>query len=300
MTKYFFIIIAVIIIIYASLKINNIREAINYNILKMPVYSNLPSEYTSTDYMGETKMKGDILNEQIAEEMCPVGTYIKNLEVGSDGENINYILGTCSDGQQLEILGKNNNAKNIKNISKQYGIEKLNVKYDDSFIQKIEKEGSGILNTIGKTISCPENNIIVGYRGRAEDKIKHLQFVCCHKDAEKDIPKTHIKCGNEGEVCKFNRNEQFIYYGIPGKKVIKINKKKLKSDKFTCYPKNYFPKNKTEVLPIDDILKRELGSDIGEEKKGCYLEKPNYKLEQELWNKEKKRGYRLYGAWSNI
>jgi hypothetical protein len=276
-------------------KIDNIKEYIT----KRPYYSKLPPEYTNTDFMGQTYMKGDIVHEQIAEEICPMGTFIKKLEIGDDGENINYIKGFCSgffydknkdkdkdkekNKKELETLGKNI-SKNKKEIEEDNGFEKLNVKYDDTFIKSIAKIGGGQLSNVGKNIICPNNNIIVGYRGRAEDKIKHLQFICGDKNAKKDIPLTHVKCGNDGQVCHFDRNDEYIYYGIPGRKVVEIDKNKILSNKFTCYPEGFFGINGAPVLPIEDPLPGE--------NKSCYIEKKNYKLEEELLEKERKIPYR--------
>jgi hypothetical protein len=251
---------------FAKNKIDKAKEYIN----KRPIYSPLPPEYTNTEYTGQSTMKGDIVHEQIVEEICPMGTFIKDLEIGTKSNNnedyVGYIKGICSDGKILEILGKENkNIKNIKNIKEQYGTESLNIKYDDSYINKIGRVNAGSLENVGKKISCPQNNIIVGYRGRAEDKIKHLQFICNDKNTELDIPKTHIKCGDDGDVCKFNRNNEYIYYGVPDRKVVKINKKHIRGNSFTCYPIGFFPIKGAEILPIEDP--------IPGENKSCFIEK---------------------------
>ncbi len=270
-------------------KIDRAKEIIN----NRPIYSPLQSEYTSTDFMGQSRMKGDIVNEKIVEEICPMGSFIKELEIGieNDNNNVIYIKGICSNGKILEIIGKENNDNNKKYIKNENGIESLNVEYDDSYINKIHRVDAGQLENIGKKISCPNNNIIVGYRGRSEDKIKHLQFICNDKDAQLDIPESHIQCGNDGDVCKFKKNHEYIYYGVPGRKVVKISKKRLRGDSFTCYPIGFFPLKGAEVLPIEDP--------VPGENKSCYIENPNFNQEEEYADLRKKLAYRLYGAWSN-
>jgi hypothetical protein len=265
-----------------------------------PFYGKLPVGYTGTAYTGQSTMKGGVMHEEIVEQICPMGTYINNLEFGTSNGFINYIKGNCSDGSELDMLGKKFTKSKRKNIKEQHGINGVNIKYNSSYLQNISQIEKGIEDA-GKKIHCGPNHIIVGYRGRAENpnydeegqisdfRIKHLQFICNDKNAEKNIPITHGKCGNDGEVCEFNMNNEYIYYGIPGKKVVKINKKDIKSNQFTCRPQGFFG-IKGDVLPVEDPLP---GMD-----KSCYLERRDYKFDyKDLLDKMR---YRLWGAWSNI
>lgn len=281
---------------YKNNKIDNIISKIN----KRPVYGDLSPEYTETEYVGISSMKGNIINEQIIEQKCPVGTYLNQIEIGTSDGFINYLKGKCTNGKELDMLGNKFEKSKIKQIKKQHGIDALNVKYDASYLNNIYQIGEEY-SDIKKVLKCPSNNIIVGYRGRAENpnydevdktsdfRIKHLQFICNHKDAKKNIPFTHSKCGNEGEICEFNRNHEYIYYGVPGKKVVKINKKDLDKNSFTCRHRGFFGKKQSPVLPVDDPLP---GLN-----KSCYLERPDYNFDYEgLLNTIQ---YRLWGAGNN-
>jgi hypothetical protein len=280
---------------YTRNKIDNIMANIN----DRPIYGILPPEYTETEYAGTASTKGNIINEQIVEQKCPVGSYLDQIEIGTNNGFVNYIKGKCKNGKELNILGMKFDKSKIKNIKKLHGIDALGIEYDASYLNNVYQIGESGYN--GKTLQCPRDNIIVGYRGRAENpnydevdknsdfRVKHLQFVCNHKDAQKKIPITHSKCGDEGEICEFNRNHEYIYYGVPGKKVVKINKKDIDKDSFTCRHSGFFGKKQSPVLPIDDPLP-------GAEK-SCYLERSDYNFDYEgLLNTIQ---HRLWGAGNN-
>lgn len=264
-----------------------------------PYYGKLPPGYSGSQYVGQHEQGGDLIREQIIEQICPMGTYIDNLEIGSNDDHVNYIKGTCSNGKQLELLGKKINKSKTNFIKKTNGIDALNVKYNSNYINVISEIGEN--ENGGKKINCGLNKIIVGYRGRAENpnynevkqnsdyKIKHLQFICNDDNAYLNVPLTHKKCGNDGDVCKLDMHNKNIYYGVPGVKVVKISKDKINTKEFTCRPRGFFG-IRGDVLPVDDPLP---GFD-----KSCFLERKGISEEdiKKIINENK---YRLWGAWSN-
>lgn len=313
--KYMFVSLFIIIFfykVYNTIDINStpiisqINKYVQTDVYKIfskfnnePVYGNLSPKYTGSEYAGEITMKGDLVHEQIVEDKCSMGKYIKSLEIGENNGFVNYIIGTCSDGKKLKILGDKLKQSKKNVIKERHGINAVNVKYDESYLNEIYQVGKK--EDDGKKIGCGNDNIIIGYRGRAENpdynnnentkditdfRIKHLQFICNAKNAEKNIPVTHRKCGDDGDVCKFEKNNQYIYYGVPGVKVVKIDKKKINGNVFTCFPKGYLA-IRGNILPINDPLPSM--------KKSCYLEMKGLteKDIQKMINKDK---YRLWGA----
>jgi hypothetical protein len=276
---------------YTENKIDKIFEKIN----NRPIYGNLPQGYTSSGFVGERTMKGDLTNEQIVEDNCPIGEYIKNFEIGESNGFINYIHGTCSNGKKLKILGKKINKSVKNNIKKEHGFNALNIKYDSSYLNEIYQVGKK--NDNDTKLGCGDDHIIVGYRGRAENpnyneddeitdfRIKHLQFICNDKNAVENIPPTYRKCGDDGDICKFERNNQYIYYGVPGVKVVKIDKKKIKGNIFSCRPKGFFG-IKGDTLPVEDPLP--------DMKKSCYLEMKGL-TEKDIEKIINESKYKLYG-----
>jgi hypothetical protein len=243
---------------FVDQKIDGVKDY----IYKEPIYDKIPDEYSLTKKIGSGK-SGKISDNYI----CPMGEYIKTLEIGSDGEKINYIKGTCSGEGQLEILGKKlNNTNIVRNISEEYGINGVYYMNDDDVTDISNLEGGNIGR---KKLSCPyKDHVIVGYRGKADDKISNLQFVCNDKNSQKDLPDNYLKCSNDGDICNFKRNHHDIYYGIPGKKLVKVSKRNLSQDSFTCYPIGFLPLKNNPVLPIEDP--------IPNEDKACYIENSIY------------------------
>lgn len=282
---------------YKNKKIDEIIASVN----NRPYYGKLPPGYFGSEYVGQKSLKGDLVKEQLVEQICPMDSYLTNLEIGTSGGYVNYLEGTCSNGKKLEMLGKKFGKSKIDSINEtneNIGIQNVNVIYNTSYINDVYQIGKK--NIGGEKIGCGPNRIIVGYRGRAENpnyyeddktsdfRVKHLQFICNDINSKLDIPLSYGICGKDGEVCKLDNYHSDIYYGVPGTKVVKIDAKKIKTREFTCRPKGFFGIN-GEVLPIDDPLP---GID-----KSCYLQKKGIS-EEDIKKIINNSQHRLWGAWS--
>jgi hypothetical protein len=253
---------------------------LKHKILFYPVYDRLKPEYIQTRGIGGGT--GGKISENY---ICPMGTFIDEFKIESDDKNINSLVGICSGKKELIKLGsKSETTKYNKVVKDDRGFNNIYYKAD-SFVNEISNLEGGDIGRLN--LKCPKDQLIVGYRGKSDNKtISHLELICNDKNAELDLPPNYVKCGDDGDICQFNRNSNFIYYGIPGRKVVKIDKRMLNKDSFTCFPQGLFSKKGNPILPIEDP--------IPGEDKFCYIENKNYYNNGEYDKDIEKLRYRIW------